>query len=77
MLLLEVHRHEVRLNGSSKSHCPDGVASFEYSLFIKVGNGLDNELTDEFLLQSKTGSSSLFVGKFAHALFVDIRLCFL
>jgi len=29
MLLLDVQEHEVRLNGSSKSHCPTGEGAFE------------------------------------------------
>lgn len=52
MLLLDVQEHEVRLNGSSKSHCPTGVTSLELSLFRK-GVAFEIELREELLLKKK------------------------
>lgn len=53
MLLLDVQEHEVRLNGSSKSHCPTGVTSLELSLFMKDGVAFEMELREELLLKRK------------------------
>ena len=53
MLLLDVQEHEVRLNGSSKSHCPTGVTSLELSIFMKDGVAFEMELSEEFLLKRK------------------------
>ena len=53
MLLLDVHEHEVRLNGSSKSHCPNGVTSLELSIFMKDGVVFEMELREEILLKRK------------------------
>ena len=52
ILLLDVQEHEVRLNGSSKSHWPTDVTSFKLSVFINVVN-LDIEFCEELLLQKK------------------------
>lgn len=54
MLLLEVQEQEVRLKGSSKSHCPVGtVVSPELSAFIKDGVDFEILLRDVFLLRRK------------------------
>lgn len=51
MLLLDVQEHEVRLNGSSKSHWPIDVTSLELSVFMNDGVNLDKELWDALLLK--------------------------
>lgn len=51
MLLLEVQEHEVRLKGSSKSHCATDVMSFELSVLINDGVSLDIALWDALLLK--------------------------
>ena len=51
ILLLDVQEHEVRLNGSSKSHWPIDVTSFELSVLRNAGVSLDMELWDELLLK--------------------------
>lgn len=54
MLLLEVQEQEVRLKGSSKSHCPVGtVVSPELSAFIKDGVDFEILLREVFLLRRK------------------------
>lgn len=54
MLLLEVQEQEVRLKGSSKSHCPVGtVVSPELSAFIKDGVDFEILLREVFLLRKK------------------------
>lgn len=57
MLLLDVQEHEVRLNGSSKSHCPTGVRSLELSLFMNDGVVFEMELRDELLLKKEVINS--------------------
>ena len=51
MLLLDVQEHEVRLNGSSKSHWPTDMTSLELSVFINDGVSLDIEFWEEVLLK--------------------------
>lgn len=55
MLLLDVQEHEVRLNGSSKSHCPTAVTSLELSVFAK-GVDFEMELREELLLKKVINS---------------------
>ena len=54
ILLLDVQEHEVRLNGSSKSHWPIDVTSFKLSVFINDVVNLDIEFCEVLLLQKKS-----------------------
>ena len=53
ILLLDVQEHEVRLKGSSKSHCPIDVTSLELSVFINEVVRRDMELCEALLLVKK------------------------
>lgn len=80
MLLLEVQEQEVRLKGSSKSHCPVGtVVSPELSAFIKDGVDFEILLREVFLLRRKdstcqSGSNILDIYIFLYPTKFNINL---